>query len=336
MTDMSPFQGEPDAEPRHFTFLLVEGFTHLSLSCAVEVLRVANMLSAKELFRWSLASENGEAQVSSNAMKTAVDHGLDDLRMGANLVVISGIDVEVHCTPALLNYLRRQDRHGVNLAAFCSGAYILAQAGVMAGKSCAVHWEYHPMFQEMFPDVKLVENAFCCAHPFTASGGTAGAELLLHLIAKEHGPAFATQIADQLVLPSVRQADDQQRVPDHIRFASRNPILLDAITLMKANIEEPLATSEIANDLGVSIRQVERVFQRYINTSPRKFYKALQLEHAKALLATTRMSIAEVTSASGFNSSSAFSKAYRQRFGIAPSCPQVRLGVPAMSGGVAV
>ncbi|MEM7471735.1 MAG: GlxA family transcriptional regulator [Pseudomonadota bacterium] len=310
--------------PSHVTFLLVEGFTHVALSCAVEVLRVSNLLAGETVFTWSMMSPDGAPQVSSNGMLTVVEIGLEDLRAGSTLVVVSGIAVQERADRTLLNYLRRQRRHGVQLSAFCSGAYLLAKAGLLEEKACAVHWEYHPLFREMFPDVELTEYAFCArAMPYTASGGTAGAELLLHLIGEDFGRGFATEIADQLVLPLVRREGDVQRLPDHIRFASRNPILLTAVNLMKANIEDPLSTGSIAKEVGVSVRQIERIFQRHVMLSPRRYYKSLQLDYAKSLLSTTNMSVSEVTNASGFNSCAAFSKAFRRRFGVSPSKRQV-------------
>ncbi|WP_342074951.1 GlxA family transcriptional regulator [Yoonia sp. SS1-5] len=306
-------------EPEEFVFLLLEGFTHLALSSSIEVLRVANLLSEQELYRWSLMSPQGENQTSSNGLVTLVDSELRNLRQRTKLYVVSGVNAQSKGDDRLYNYLRLQHRHGVQLGALCSGAYILAQAGLLSDHSCSVHWEYYPLFRENFRDINLSEEAFCAnGRPFTASGGTAGAELMLHLIKQDHDADFARAIADQLVLPRVRAQGELQRMPNHIRYGTRNQILLRTLELMTANIEEPLTTPEIAHLIGVSVRQIERIFRKYIGHSPGRHYKRLRLDQAKNLLSTTDMSIIQVALATGFTSSSHFSKVFRSEFGETP------------------
>ncbi|MEM7690798.1 MAG: GlxA family transcriptional regulator, partial [Pseudomonadota bacterium] len=307
------------AEPEEIFFLLIEGFTHLALSASVEVLRVANMLSGRELYRWALMADGGASQLSSNGLETRVHSDLINLRAGKELYIVSGLNVEARGSRALTNYLRVQKRHGVEIGALCSAAYILAEAGVLAGKTCAVHWEYHPLFRERFPDVELTQEAFFArARPYTASGGTAGAELMLELISRAHGTSFARQVADQLVLPAVRAEGDVQRMPNHIRYGTRNRILLQTLDYMSAHIEDPMTTPEIASFVGVSVRQIERVFRKCLGCSPGQHYKRMRLEHAKSLLATTDLSVIQIALASGFGSASHFSRAYRSEFGETP------------------
>lgn len=291
------------------------------------MLRVANLLSEHELYKWSLMSPDGESQTSSNGLVTLVDSDLQNLRHGTKLYVVSGIDAHLKSDDRLNNYLRLQHRHGVQLGALCSGAYILAQAGLLTNHSCSVHWEYYPVFREKFSNVNLSEDVFYAkARPFTASGGTAGAELMLHLIKQDHGNEFARCIADQLVLPRVRAQGEAQRMPNHVRYGTRNQILLQTLEFMTANIEEPLSTPEMAQYIGVSVRQIERIFRKYIGHSPGRHYKRLRLDHAKNLLATTDMSIIQVALSAGFTSASHFSKVYQSEFGETPylQSPQMR------------
>lgn len=305
--------------PLSVHFLLVSGFTHLALSSSIEVLRVANLLSGQTLYTWSLMTPGGERQQSSNGLVTLVDTDLINLRPSTELYVVSGLDVESETDARIGPYLRQQQRHGVLLGAICSGAYVLADAGLLAGKSCALHWEYHSLFREKFPDIDLTQEVFAAQQrPFTASGGTAGAELMLELVARSYGVAFSREIADQLVLPSVRSEGDLQRMPNHIRYNTRNSILLLALDLMDANIEEPLTPTEIANSIGVSVRQIERLFRKHLGHSPARHYKRLRLEHARKLLKTSDLSILQVALASGFVSASHFSKMFRSEFGVTP------------------
>lgn len=310
----------PDlAEPETFVFLLVEGFTHLALSSCVEVLRVANLLRKSDLYTWSLMAPGGHTQTSSNGLVTHVDSDLRDLKRGTKLYVVSGIGAELKVDAALLNYLRMQSRHGVEIGAICSGAYILAKAGLLKDQSCAVHWEYYPVFREKFPSLELDGSTFVARiKPFTASGGTAGAELMLTLISRTHGHDLASEIGDQLIMPWIRAEGDVQRMPNHIRYGTRNRILLRTLEYMQANVEEPLSTQELSEFVGVSVRQIERTFRKFLSQSPKRFYKNVRLEHARKLLATTEMSIVEIALACGFNSPSHFSKVFRAEFGETP------------------
>ncbi|MCV2866134.1 GlxA family transcriptional regulator [Albidovulum sediminicola] len=303
----------------HFVFLLVEDFSHLAFSCALEPLRIANLVSGKPLYRWSLMSENGTSATCSNRAVTLVDRGFQQIERDERLFLISGIGVQNQITPGLLNYLRRERARGSRIGAICSGAYVLAMAGFLDGIDTAIHWEFHDLFTEKFPAVRLVRNVFVAHEKFvTASGGTAAADLMLHLIAKEHGAALATAVADQMVYNAVREGTAGQRVSLQSRHGMRNAHLARSIQIMEENIETPLAPYEVAEKLGISTRQLERLFGRYLNTSPKRYAMEMRLHRARNLIVQSEQSIAEIAMACGFNSTSHFSKVFRNHFGVSP------------------
>jgi transcriptional regulator GlxA family with amidase domain len=183
----------------------------------------------------------------------------------------------------------------------------------------AVHWEYHDLFCQEFPKVDLVRNVFVAgARHITASGGTAAADPLLHLIARDHGQELATSVADQMVYDAVREGTAAQRVSLQSRLGMRNARLTRAIAIIEENLEDPILTCELAERLGISTRQLERLFGRFLNTSPKKFFMDLRLHRARNLIVQTEKSITEIAVACGFNSTSHFSKVFRKQFGIAP------------------
>ncbi|WP_343080908.1 GlxA family transcriptional regulator [Ostreiculturibacter nitratireducens] len=303
----------------HYVFLLIENFSHLAFSCALEPLRIANLVSGKPLYRWSLASEDGKTATCSNRSVTLVDRGLEPMERGDRLFLISGLHVQNHTTPALLNYLRRERSRGTPIGAICSGAYVLAMAGFLDDVETAIHWEFHDLFAEKFPAVRLVRNVFVANQKFvTASGGTAAADLMLHLIARDHGHDLATAVADQMVYNAVREGTAAQRVSLQSRLGARNEHLVRAIAIMEENIETPLAPCEIARELGISTRQLERLFGKYLNTSPKRYVVEMRLHRARNLIVQTEQSIAQIAMACGFNSTSHFSKVFRSHFGISP------------------
>lgn len=303
----------------HFVFFLMRDFTHLAFSCALEPLRIANLVSGQPLYRWTFASEDGQTAQSSNDAITLTHMGLEPLRQVDRLFVVTGNNIKQHTSPQLLNWLRRERAVGTPLGAICSGAYVLAKAGFLDGLETAVHWAWHDLFTEEFPEVRLVRNVFV-AHEMiiTASGGSAAADLMLHLINRDHGNDLATAVADQMVYNAVREGSAEQRVSLQARHGMRNTHLMRAISLMEACIEDPLSPTEIAERIGISTRQMERLFGRYLNSTPKHYYMEMRLHRARNMLLQTEHSVTEIAMASGFRSTSHFSKVFRAQFGRSP------------------
>lgn len=313
-------------QPQHFLFVLIEEFSHLAFSCAVEPLRIANLLSGQTLYRWSFASEEGTRATCSNGSVTLVHHGLDRLPKCDRLFVLSGINMRVHVTRPLMAMLRREARHGTPIGALCSGAWILAEEGMLNGMKTAIHWEFHDAFMERFPEVNLVRNVFVAdERHLTASGGTATADLMLHLIERDHGHDLSVAVADQMVYNAVRGSTSAQKVSLQSRAGMRNPHLSRAVQLMQDHLEEPISHAAIAREIGISARQLERLFGRYLNASPKKYYMDLRLERARHLLVQTELSIIDVAIASGFQSAGHFARVYRAAFGVTPMMQRGKL-----------
>lgn len=312
--------------PEHFVFLLVPEFSHLAFSCAVEPLRIANLVSGQDLYRWSFAAQGGATATCSNGSVTQVHHNYTDLPTCDRLFLLSGIHVADHVSPALLGTLRRAARSSAAIGALCSGAYILARAGMLNGMNAAIHWEFHDGFMEEFPKVNLLRNVFVTdAKHITASGGTATADLMLHLIETAHGSDLAIAVADQMVYNAVRDASAEQRVSLQSRHGMRNAHLARAIQIMQGTLEDPVSSGTIADDIGISVRQLERLFGRYLNCSPKKYHVEMRLERARHLLIQTDRSVTEVAYATGFESPAHFSRVYRASFGLSPSKQRAKI-----------
>lgn len=313
-------------KPQHFVFLLVDEFSHLAFANAVEPLRIANLVSGEDLYRWTFVSENGQTATASNMATMLVEHGLEDIPACDRLFVLSGVNVRDHITKPLLATLRRERARGTPLGALCSGAYVLAEAGFLDGQSAAIHWAFHDSFMERFPDVALVRSVFVDDAPIvTASGGSATADLMLHLIAARHGDELSITVADQMVYTGVRAGTAEQRVSLQARSGVRSPKLAKAIAIMRGTIEKPLRAREVAGQVGLSTRQLERLFGKYLNTSPKKYMLELRLQRARFLLLQTEMSVVEVALACGFENPGHFARVYRTAYGVAPTRQRTRL-----------
>jgi transcriptional regulator GlxA family with amidase domain len=314
-------------ETQHFVFALVDDFTHIAFACAVDPLRIANLISGQPLYRWSYASQDGESARSSDDTIIQTHQTFDGIPECDRLFVLSGIGMQSRDHSALVTALRRIDRHtSTRIGALCSGAWILARGGFLSGLEAAIHWEYHDAFMEEFPEAQLVRNVFVADTRYvTASGGTATADLMLHLIAQDHGMDLSVAVADQMIYNAVREATAAQKVSLQSRNGMRNRHLAAALEIMQANLEHPVSPSNIARQLGISTRQFERLFGKYLNTSPKKYYMEMRLERARHLLIQTEMSVIEVATACGFESPGHFARVYRTAFGVTPMMQRGRL-----------
>jgi len=219
----------------------------------------------------------------------------------------------------LLNWVRRETRKGLSVGGLCTAAYTMAKAGLLNGRRATIHWENQDSFTEDFDEVELTKSVFIKDGKFmTTAGGTSSIDLMLKLIAEDFGEDLANAVADQLIYSSIRTDQDTQRLSVPTRIGVRHPKLSQVIQMMETNIEEPISPSLLAKYVGMSTRQLERLFRRYLNRSPKRYYMELRLQKARNLLMQTDMSVINVALACGFASPSHFSKCYRAHYQTTP------------------
>jgi AraC family transcriptional regulator, glycine betaine-responsive activator len=307
-----------------FAFVLIPRFSMMAFTSAIEPLRIANRLSGRELYRWQVVSVGGGPVPASNGVLLITDQTLADVvirpgRRAPTVVVCSGLGAEHVRDPQLFAWLRRADRTGAAIGAVCTGAYLLARAGLLDGHRCTIHWENLPGFREDFPEIPVQADLFeVDRNRLTCSGGTAAIDMMLHLIAVEHGRELATKVSEQCIVDRIRSSFDHQRMPYRVRHGIHHPKLISAIELMEANVEEPIDQDTLAGYVGLSRRQLERLFGKHLRRTPAQYYLELRLERARHLLYQTTMPIMDVAFACGFVSASHFSTCYRQMYGKTP------------------
>ncbi|QIK40802.1 GlxA family transcriptional regulator [Pontivivens nitratireducens] len=312
---MAPFESKTQT----FVFLLTENYSLMSYACAVEPLRLANWATGQELYRWRLSADGGEFAECSNGQRTLVDMGFEEIGRDEVLLICSGTHVKNATTRNLLQYIRREARRGIAIGGLCNATYIMARAGLLEGKRCTIHWDNRDSFLEDFPDIDLSHTIYTIdGNRYTSAGGSASADLMLKLISDRHGPELANRVADQMIYTTIRSDRDEQRLSIPTRIGVRHPKLANVIRMMEENIEEPVSPSLLAADVGMSTRQLERLFRRYLNRSPKRYYMELRLQKAKNLLMQTDMTVINVALACGFTSPSHFSKCYRAHFSTTP------------------
>jgi transcriptional regulator GlxA family with amidase domain len=304
---------------RRFVFVLINDFTLLSFSSALECLRLANRMAGKQLYSWSLVGEGGETASCSAGTVFQLDSDLEELHRDDTVLLCGGIDIHENSTRKLIGWIRREARKGLVMGGLCTAAYTLATAGLLDGKRATIHWENQDSFTEKFDEVELTKSVFVIdGNRLTTAGGTSSIDLMLKVIADDHGEALANAVADQQIYSSIRTDQDTQRLSVPTRIGVRHPKLSQVIQMMEGNIEEPVSPSILARDVGMSTRQLERLFRRYLNRSPKRYYMELRLQKARNLLMQTDMSVINVALACGFASPSHFSKCYRAHYETTP------------------
>ncbi|ATG35659.1 MULTISPECIES: GlxA family transcriptional regulator [Phaeobacter] len=318
-------QSKPTISPatgpqtRRYAFVLLDSFSMLSFASALECLRIANRMMGREVYTWTLLAEGGRTVSCSAGTSFQVDDDLVELQRDDTILLCSGISVQEATTKKLLSWLRREARKGLKIGGLCTASYSLARAGLLDGKRATIHWENADSFNEEFDEVELTKSVFVIdGNRMSTAGGTSSIDLMLKLIASDHGEDIANSVADQLIYSSIRTDQDTQRLSIPTRIGVRHPKLSMVIQMMEANIEEPISPSILAQNVGMSTRQLERLFRRYLNRSPKRYYMELRLQKARNLLMQTDMSVINVALACGFASPSHFSKCYRAHYDTTP------------------
>lgn len=313
----------PVADPgptRGYAFILVPGFTLLAFAAAVEPLRIANQLSQQPLYRWRVLSENGEPVVSSAGIPVAADGPLAALDRDTRLFVCAGNPAMAAAAPAVVAALQRHQRFGGAVGGICTGAVALARGGLLSGRRFTLHWENQPGFAETFPDLPPTPSRFeIDGSLMTCGGGAAATDMMLSVIASDHGAAFAATVSDMCLRAGSADGGGHQRTSVAGRLASRNPVLVAIVTLMQGHLDQALSLDELAAASGYSRRQIERLFRSATGQTPGGYYRGLRLDRARNLLTTTDMTLIEIATACGFESVGHFSRCFRTRFGAAPT-----------------
>lgn len=311
----------PDPGPtRHYAFVLVPGFTLLAFSAAVEPLRIANQLSQRPLYRWQILSEAGAPVLSSSGIPVGASGTLDNVGKDARLFVCAGNPAMAAAAPPVVVAVQRHHRFGGLVGGICTGAVALAKAGLVEGRRFTLHWENQPSFVETFPALNPTINRFeIDGRLMTCGGGAASTDMMLSIIAEDHGSDFAAMVSEMCLRTVMLGVEPEQRSSVAALMSSRNPVLVATITLMNRHIEDPLTMDSIAVATGYSRRQLERLFRDATGQAPAEFYRGLRLDRGRNLLSTTNMTLQEIATACGFESVSHFSRRFRERFGAAPS-----------------
>lgn len=316
----------PDAAPAEFLVLALPGFSQLCLSSLIDPLRIANSLSGRSQFRWRLMSLDGQPVESASGIAIAVSGSFAEhqktmvLDPHCAVVICAGEGVERHNSHELRAFLRRAFRAQVPLYALGTATWLLAEGGLLNDIKCTIHWGKMAALSETFYDLAIDDALFVRdGQIVTCAGELAAFDLALELVQERCGTELSRSICQHVTADRWRDGASCQSVPPGLRYGSTGKKLLRILQLMERNIEDPLSLEEISAKVALSRRQIERLFERHLATTPWQHYLVLRLTKARQLIELTPMPIMDVAVACGFVSSSHFSKSFRDHFKILPS-----------------
>lgn len=300
-------------------FFLAPTFSMLAYLCAVEALRAANRFSGRALYSWHVISADGQPVVANNRIMLPAAAAIDAVDTLPMVFACGPHDPIEYADRRVFAWLRKLARGGAIMGALDTGTYLLARAGLLEGYRCTIHWENRPGLVAEFPGLAVSSELYEIDRKrMTCAGGTAALDLMLHHIETTHGHALAMAVAELFIRDIIRHPHQAQRMDLRARVGVSQPRLLECIRLMETNVDLPLEPGELAAATGVSKRQIERLFRRYLSVSPSQYYLQVRLKEAHRLLEQTSMSIIDVAVACGFSSPGHFSHRFRGRYGYSP------------------
>jgi len=292
------------------------------LTSMIEPLRAANEIAGKDAFAWVLVSEDGHKVQASANVAFEPDLALADCDNLEQLFLLSGPSSRFANPTSAEGKLRKMARHGMVMGAVSGGIFPLARAGLLVGHTTSVHWCYEAAFAGEFPDLPATEDVIMLdRRRLTASGAAAAFELALHLIESRLGAGVATEVACWFQHPMVRGEGVTQRKPTFSAESTNDmlpPVVRKAIEVFADHIEDPINIADVAEQIGVSVRQLERSFQKTTGNTPLGYYRSLRMHRARQLLLYSKDTMIQIALAVGYASTSAMSKNYVEVFGIHP------------------
>lgn len=303
--------------PLHLTFLLFDGFSNMVLASAIEPLRAARDLSGQRLFSWTIASLRGEPVTSSSRIVLTVDQPLE--RVGATdaLILVSGYGMRDHLPREAAAGVLRKARGLPLVGGLDTGAWLLAQMGLLAGRRAVIHWMERGALGESFPEVTLAPDPYVLdGNILTCGGAQSVLSWSLDLIGAEAGEALRYDVANMFGRSEPGPMPGAQAgLPERMSDRALPAALRRAIVAMRENAEHPLTLPRIAEAAAVSARSMDRLFHAHLGMSAGGYYRQIRLSHARALALETGLTLQEIALRTGFSAPSTLARAYRRKFG---------------------
>ncbi len=311
--------------------LLLPNFNGMAVHAFIDPFRAANYLSRRHAYSWQFLSLDGGTVHASNGFCVSGTTAFEDADPGHDLIAVNASwTPEAFSQRRILDWLCRRAGQGRTLCGIDTGAFVLAYAGLLDGYRTTVHYEHLAAFRELFPDIEAEETLFVVDRDrLSCAGGIAAADMALEMVRLQLGTDLANASARYIFQERLRSSSERQLSPKHEPIGYTVPEKLrDAILMMEGNIERPLRLGEMSSRLGLSQRQIERLFRRHAGMTAVSYYLNVRLDQARGLVTQTQMPVAQIAYACGFGNAAHFSRVYRRRFRLAPVHDRIQGRIP--------
>lgn len=310
----------PSKHGCHVTFCLCEGFPLFCIASALEVLRHANRLAQRPFYSWSFLCEDDKPIQGSSGLWLAPETRIDNTRSPDMAFVIAGFNPTKLAAPNLSRWLREQTSSGCVIGGISNGAFLLAQINLLDGYAATVHWEDFSLFCTLYPQVLPRYQRFLIDRDrMSCSGGTSSLDLFIEIVRRDLGNEMSLMVSRQMLLQEFTQPgnSEQESIYDGSHHYSLR--VQRALSLIDAGTERKLNVSELAAQVGLSRRQLLRLFRRETGKTPAAILVQRRLERAQSLVLHSHLPLAVVSSAVGFSSQSHLTTSYKKYYGTTPA-----------------
>jgi transcriptional regulator GlxA family with amidase domain len=306
----------PNMPALSVAFIVFDGFQSMSLS-ALPVFEYANATAGEAVYETVVLSEHGGIVRSSMGL-SVVTEPFDD-RVFDTVIVGSGDSVIEAAPPGLLAFVRDHARTARRTASICSGAFVLAQAGLLDGRRATTHWNYAPALQARYPSIQVDADRIFVVDGsiWTSAGMTAGIDLALAMVENDLDADKARRVAQTLVVYH-RRAGGQSQHSTLLELAPKSDRIQTALTYARRNLASPLSVEQLADAARLSPRQFSRAFRAETGQSPAKAIENLRLEAARIMLEDSRHTLDQIAGQTGFHDGRRMREAFLRVFGQPP------------------
>ncbi|PWC87770.1 transcriptional regulator [Azospirillum sp. TSH100] len=306
--------------------LAYDGLCTFEFGVAVEVFGLPRPELGPDWYRFAVAALDPGPLRAMGGIRVEADGGLDLLDQ-ADIIVIPGWRGATEPVPdALIAALRQAASRGACLLSICSGAFVLAAAGLLNGRQATTHWRYATMLADLYPDIQVVPDVLYVdeGNIMTSAGSAAGIDLCLHLVRRDFGPEAANSVARRLVVQPHREGGQAQFIEAPVPIAREGARLAPLLDHLRDSLAEDHSLSSMASKAGMSLRTFLRRFQAMTGTTPGEWLLTERLSRVRELLECSSLPVEEVATLTGFGSAATLRHHFRQRLGLSPASYRAR------------
>jgi transcriptional regulator GlxA family with amidase domain len=304
---------------RHIVFCLCPGAPLFSIASALDVLRHANRFSGSEFYRWTFLCENNQPVQDANGLWLYPGKDIAEIDSPDLAFIVAGFDASQIKQPQLCAWLTRQALEGRKIGGISNGAFLLAASGLLNHYSATTHWEDFESFCLLFAEVQARYQRYVIdRNRLTCAGGSATLDLFIELVRQDLGNEIALKISRQMLLQEqsivLPGSPTSRLIGQHFSTQVQR-----ALSMIEAGVGQSITVAELASRIGISRRELLRLFRRELNNTPSKILAQRRLDRARSLILNTRLPITTIADSVGFSSQSHLTSSYHTQFGITPA-----------------